>query len=244
MDAPSATSPYVAARAYCAVDFSLYQQGWTCGSCFNVSYDGSPATEPGRAGSMIVQIVADGGDGAWWSKNFDCQVDAFEAITGARTGVFSITYEPVPCDLDPSHGPVATVLDGDDASHTKVIFSNLPHAVVNAELKVDGKSFPMSRASGATWKASPSGSTGAAGFVVGLQDGSTVELSSCFDTWPVPTGSHCAQEAWDENEIQDGDSIFLRAHTGKRLTVQGDRVHAKRDHQGPWQSLVVESEES
>merc|ERR1711972_310698 len=90
----------------------------------------------------------------------------------------------------------------------------------------------MSRVSGATWKASPSGSTGAAGFIVTLQDGSTVEFSSCFDAWPVPAGSHCAQEAMDPNLIQDGDSIFLRAHTGKRLTVQGDSVHAKGDHQG------------
>merc|ERR1711920_422630 len=57
---------------------------------------------------------------------------------------------------------------------------------------------------------------------------------------------HDEHEAHEEHEshlIQDGDSIFLRAHTGKRLTVQGDRVHAKWDQQGSWQSLVVEREE-
>merc|ERR1719491_810675 len=114
----------------------------------------------------------------------------------------------------------------------------------------------MSRVSGATWKASPGGATGAAGFTVTLQDGSIVELSSCFDTWPVPTGSHCAQEptpeptpAPDESMVPepdlilDGDSVFLRAHTGKRLTVQGDRVHAEWEHRGAWQTLVVERED-
>merc|ERR1719384_1742305 len=46
--APSATSPYVASRAYCAADDGLYQQGASCGACFRVSYDGSEATDFGR----------------------------------------------------------------------------------------------------------------------------------------------------------------------------------------------------
>merc|ERR1711920_392366 len=186
----SATSPYVASRAYCAADDALYEQGATCGACFRVSYDGSPATDPGRPGSMVVQIVDSGS-----AKTFDCQVDAFEAITGSRTGVFPITYEPVDCEVaadDVHSGPVATVLDGDNAWYTKVIFSNLPTAVESAELIVNGASVGMSRVGGATWKASPGGATGSASFVLVLQDGSRVDLGSCFDTWPVPTGSHCS----------------------------------------------------
>merc|ERR1712117_556950 len=100
--APSATSPYVASRAYCAADDGLYKQGATCGACFRVSYDGSEATDAGRPGSMVVQIVDSGS-----AKTFDCQVDAFEAITGSRTGVFPITYEPVDCETADGQSPVA-----------------------------------------------------------------------------------------------------------------------------------------
>merc|ERR1719418_54341 len=141
--APSATSPYVASRAYCAADDALYQAGATCGACYRVAYDGSPATDPGRAGSLVVQIVDSGS-----AKTFDCQVDAFEAITGSKTGVFPITYEPVDCEIATDHGPVATVLDGNNAWYTKVIFSNLPTSVVSAELIVNGASFGMSRVGG------------------------------------------------------------------------------------------------
>merc|ERR1712218_293378 len=118
--------------------------------------------------------------------------DAFEAITGARTGIFPITYEPVDCEIAIDHGPVITVLDGNNAWYTKVIFSNLPTAVASAELVVNGASFGMSRVGGATWKASPEGAIGSASFAVMLQDGSRVDFRSCFGTWPVPTGSHCS----------------------------------------------------
>merc|ERR1712038_1227853 len=137
--APSASSPYVAARAYCAADSNLYQQGAACGACFRVSYDGSKATDSGRPGSLVVQIVDSGS-----AKTFDCQVDAFETITGSRTGIFPISYEPVDCETA-TDGPVATVLDGNNAWYTKVIFSNLPGAVVSADNKISGKSFGMSR---------------------------------------------------------------------------------------------------
>merc|ERR1719277_1824078 len=127
VNAPSASSPYVASRAYCAADAELYRLGATCGACFLVAYDGSPATDPGRAGSLVVQIVDSGS-----TETFDCQVDAFETITGSRTGVFPITYVPVDCET--TGGPAATVLDGDNAWYTKVIFSDLPGSVASAVL--------------------------------------------------------------------------------------------------------------
>jgi len=65
------------------------------------------AADPGRPGSLVVQIVDSGS-----AKTFDCHVDAFEEIIGARTGVFPITYEPVDCGTTPGHAAVATVLDG------------------------------------------------------------------------------------------------------------------------------------
>merc|ERR1719401_602848 len=157
---PAATSPYVASKAYCAADAALYANGAHCGSCYRVSYDGSEATDAGRAGSLIVQIVDSGS-----AKTFDCQVEAFEAITGARTGVFPISYEPVDCNVG-TGGLTATVLDGENAWYTKVVFSNLPKAVIGAELVVGGQGFSMQRSGGATWSASPDGKTGAAAFLV------------------------------------------------------------------------------
>ena len=37
-----------------------------------------------------------------------------------------------------------------------------------------------------------------------------------------------------------GDSIFLRAHTGRLIEVSGDAVQANWLEMGEWQTLVVE----
>jgi len=42
--------------------------------------------------------------------------------------------------------------------------------------------------------------------------------------------------------IGHGDSVYFKAPTGKRLTVQVDAVHAKWDHMGEWQAFVLERE--
>lgn len=133
INSPAASSPYVASRTYCAADDALYSGGAACGSCWLVSYDGSPATDPGRAGSLVVQIVDSGS-----AKTFDCQLTAFNIITGASTGVFPIHYEPVDCEVS-SGGPVVTVLDGSNAWYTKVIFSNLPRGVLHAAVVLGGE---------------------------------------------------------------------------------------------------------
>merc|ERR1719336_1975877 len=162
---PSATSPYIARRAYCAASAAIYQGGASCGACYRVTYDGSPATDPGRPGSLVIQVVDTGGSG----ESFDCQVEAFEEITGARTGVFPMTFEPVVCEQ--AGGAVATVLDGDNAYYTKVIFSNLPTSVEAASIHIGGKTFAMSRVGGATWSAAPEGASGAASFTLTLRGG-------------------------------------------------------------------------
>jgi len=189
LTSPAATSPYVAALAYCAADDGLYAGGAACGNCYRVSYDGSPTTDPGHPGSLVVQIVDSGS-----AKTFDCQLTAFQAITGASTGVFPVDYEPVDCETA-AGGAAATVLDGNNAWYTKVIFSNLPKAVVAARLAVGSKRFAMSRNSGATWKAQLDGSRGVASFEITLEGGSTLSLAPCFQTWPVSTGSSCSGAA-------------------------------------------------
>ena len=96
--------------------------------------------------------------------------------------MFLITYEPVDCDTvsDQGAGPVATVLDGNNAWYTKVVFSNLPRAVEAAEIVIGTKTFVMQRVSGATWSASTGGAKGAASFAITLQGGAKVKLADCF----------------------------------------------------------------
>lgn len=186
VSSPAATSPYISNFAYCAADANLYENGAKCGSCYRVSYDGSQATDAGRPGSIVVQIVDSGS-----AKTFDCQVEAFEAITGAVTGIFPVTYEAVACDVAAS-GATATVLDGNNAYYTKVIFSNLPEAVVAAELLLGAQSFSMQRVGGATWSASTSGAGTVASFRVTLEGGQQVTMDQCFASWPVATGASCS----------------------------------------------------
>merc|ERR1719476_340493 len=189
VSAPFGHEPLHLSTSLLAVDSALYRGGAACGSCFRVSYDGSDATDTGRPGSMIVEVVDSGS-----AKEFDCQVDAFETITGARTGVFPITYEPVDCDTADT-GATVTLLDGGNAWYTKVVFGNLRQGVQSARLTVGTESFDMGRGSGASWTASMRGQTGPASFVVTLEDGTEVEFGDCFESWPVTTSSFCSEHA-------------------------------------------------
>lgn len=40
--------------------------------------------------------------------------------------------------------------------------------------------------------------------------------------------------------IHSGDSIYLRAHTGRRVSVQNTTVHAQWDNKGSWERFVIE----
>jgi len=40
------------------------------------------------------------------------------------------------------------------------------------------------------------------------------------------------------------DTIYLQAHTGKRIAVEGTLVQAKWDHKGSWQALALESDDA
>jgi len=40
--------------------------------------------------------------------------------------------------------------------------------------------------------------------------------------------------------VKVGDTILLRARTGKRIIVEEGAMHAKFDHSGTWQRFVVE----
>jgi hypothetical protein len=185
---PAATSPHVVSGRYCGVSEKMFAGGASCGACYKVSYSGEGGTNPGKAGSAVVQVVNQA------SEVFACHKDVFQTITGATTGIFPITYTEVPCEVESVVG-VATVLDGNNAYYTKAIFSDLPHAVSSARLKIGKKSFPMNRAGGATFSANTDGTLASASFELTLADGSINTLASCFKSWPVATASWCAPKA-------------------------------------------------
>lgn len=197
---PAAHSPYVRSRSYCAVDAALYRQGEACGSCYRISYDGSPATDPGRPGSHIIQVVDSGS-----AMTFDCQVTAFEHITGQVTGIFPIWYEPVRCDTGGSL-PRATVIDGTNPMYGRVVFSNFPRAVAWAKLYIGNKKFRLARNFG-TWRADTDGTRGKASFKVGLFGGGEVWFGGCV-SWPMRRGDSCSTGRWRaraSSEAEDGE---------------------------------------
>ena len=178
--------PYVQQNRYCALNSALHGAGVGCGKCFRVSFDGVGGTDPGRAGSAIIQAVDSGS-----AKEFDCFVDVFEEITGARTGVFPVTYTEVDCT---ESGATAVILDGMNSWYTKVLFAGGPSGVKEASLKVGGTTYPMSRVGGATWSASPRGEENQpVEFHVEYDNGATAVISNCFGgKWPVAISSQCS----------------------------------------------------
>jgi len=189
---PSATaqgdswlSPFVTAGNYCGVTLDLFEGGAACGRCYLVSYDGSPATDPGRPGEQIVQIVETGTAGSY-DNLFDCFIDAKERITGSPTGIFPITYTQVDCPNPAS--PAAVVLDGNNAWYVKVLLAGGPSGIVSATLRIGDSTFPLSRVAGATFSASTNNAQGPASFDIVYDNGGTATIDGCFEgAWPVET---------------------------------------------------------
>ena len=178
--------PYVTNnQRYCAVDDKLKASGMSCGSCYKITYTGEKATDPGRPGSAIIQVVDSGS-----AKEFDCFLDVFEEITGSNTGVFPIYYKQVDC-VETS--PTVVVLDGNNAWYTKVLVVGGHTGVQSVSITVDGKRHDLQRSGGATWAAGLAGKSGPTFFSITYRDGTSAELLGCFGgKWPVATSSQCA----------------------------------------------------
>merc|ERR1711981_626909 len=189
---PAATSPYITSQRYCAVSADVFEGGLSCGRCYRLTFDGTDTTETtgcATAGSAIIQVVDSGS-----AKEFDCQETVFKEISGCTTGVMGITYEEVECEG--TGPPTATILDGDNAWYTKVIFSGLSRAVSSASITVGAGNpgIQMTRNGGATWSTStPDGIAGnvPVTFKLTLDNDATVEMDACFNTWPQPTSASC-----------------------------------------------------
>jgi hypothetical protein len=179
--------PHVNALRYCAVSDALYKGGLGCGQCYRITYAGVGGTDPGIAGSAIIQVVDSGS-----AKEFDCFLDAFTAITGAVTGVFPIQYAPVACTASP---PTIVVLDGNNSYYVKVLLAGGTTSVKSASLQIGSTTYTLDRVSGATWKAGLSGLTNQqVSFTISYADGVTEIVSRCFGgIWPVATGTQCSK---------------------------------------------------
>lgn len=182
-------NPYVTEnQRYCAVDDKLRRQGMSCGTCYKITYTGETATDPGRPGTAVIQVVDSGS-----AKEFDCFVDVFEEITGAQTGVFPVYYKQVDCT---ETLPTVVVLDGNNAWYTKILVVGGHTGVESVSMEIDGTSYTFNRNGGATWSANLSGKSGATTFSVSFRDGSQAELSDCFGgDWPVATSSQCSSDS-------------------------------------------------
>ena len=130
--------------------------------------------------------------GAGGQNHFDCFIDAFSTITGAKTGKFPISYEEVDCEDSPL---AVVVLDGPNANYVKVLVAGGKTGVQAVSLTLDGsKQYTMNKVVGATWAASlPDGLKDVSvQFEVTFDDGSTETAGNCFGgKWPVGIGSQC-----------------------------------------------------
>lgn len=184
LQAPTAQTPYIRSKNYCAVNRGMFGGGEICGACFRLTYHGDHEQHLGRPGSDVIQVVD---SGSW--ATFDCHMTAFHQITGERTAIFPISYERVACDAPGS--PVAAVLHK-DYYFSKLVFNNLRYPVKSAELDVSGTKYPL-KLVGGWWYVWTGNVKGRVSFSITEDDGSHVELDGCFGGWENrKAGSACS----------------------------------------------------
>lgn len=186
-------NPYVTGKRFCALNDALNQGGLGCGSCYNISYDGQGGTDPGRAGSAIVQAVDSGS-----AKEFDCFIDVFTEITGATTGIFTVSYQQVECDVQ--GGPTVVVIDGGNKYYSKVMVTGGKSGPKKVECKVGNEGYVnLPRVgTGSTFGGSVGNGQSAVPtmYKVTFADGFVATIGACFaDSYPPPTGSVCSLSA-------------------------------------------------
>merc|ERR1712217_850650 len=184
LSAPTAQTPYILDKHYCAVNDEMFRGGAVCGACYRITYGGDQEQGLGRPGSLVVQVVD---SGAW--ATFDCHMSAFHAITGASTNIFPITYELVACATS-AEGAVAAVLSY-DYYWTKFVFSDMRYPVESAELTIGDKTYPLKRVLG-YWAAWTGPVDGQVSFILADAHCNKALLNNCFSGWKNrKTGSSC-----------------------------------------------------
>lgn len=188
---------YLRKGFHCAIGDSnpAFGRGQHCGKCFRLTslHDRGTGGTPGKRGSAIVSVSNGGAGGA---AHFDCILEGFEAITGARTGIFDIMFEPVLCS-EITGSIVAINWADKNAYYCKMMFENVGGwgSIESVDACLNGQGCKtMLRAGGATWTGCPQG-TGQSmvfKFTQLSPSGSTEKKEcKCVGAWPWKTGHRC-----------------------------------------------------
>merc|ERR1719265_1522852 len=113
---------YLRSGYHCAIG-DEFGKGEHCGKCYRVtslSNNGRHGT-PGSRGSAVVMVSSAGAGG---SNHFDCILNSFREITGAKTGIFDISYEETEC-TDISGLPTIINFADQNAWYCKMMFENI-----------------------------------------------------------------------------------------------------------------------
>lgn len=188
---------YLRTGFHCAIGDANpgFGKGEHCGKCYRVTStsDRGRGGTPGRKGSAIV-MVSNGGAGG--PAHFDCIMESFEKITGARTGIFDVDFEEVTCD-EITGGPVVINWADKNAYYCKMMFENIGGwgQLESVEACLNGnKCQKMQRFAGATWTGCPGGHGSSMLFKLTQKSpaGQTETIScNCAGSWPWNTGKRC-----------------------------------------------------
>jgi len=174
-------------------------KGEHCGRCYKVTSksDSGTAGTPGKMGSAEVMITDSGAGG---SEHFDCVVDSFEDITGARTGIFDIEFEQTVC-TGIEGNPVITNWADKNAWYCKMMFQNVAGwgGLDSVKACLDGGSecADLTLFSGATWIGCPKGEGSSMTFALtqkspqGASETIDCECNVNGGKWPWPTNTQC-----------------------------------------------------
>merc|ERR1719169_353476 len=151
---------YLRSGFHCAIGDSdpAFGKGQNCGKCYELVSlrDTGTGGTPGRKGSAVV-MVSNGGAGG--PKHFDCIMESFQAITGARTGIFDVMFEEVKCQ-GMKGGPVIINWADKNAYYCKIMFENIAGwgQLEAVEGCLNGnKCQKLQQFAGATWTGCPTG---------------------------------------------------------------------------------------
>lgn len=187
LNAPTARSPYIKKGKYCAVNEFMWHGGKICGKCFHLSYTGEDSFfgDKGRPGDEFIQVVDSGAD-----RNFDCEMNAFNKISGAVTGVFPIHYKEINCEI--AAGGATALLTAANPYFMIIVFGNLPTNAVKAIATVEGQGdYVMDKVTNTFHLVVGQIPHGSVSFQVHTNDGSKFNFVNCIPKWPAKPRSFC-----------------------------------------------------
>jgi hypothetical protein len=195
-------APYLRNGMHCSVgqESPAYADGAACGACYRVKSTSDSGVSgdsvvPGQASEAVVTVSTGGING---TGRFDCFPEAFEAITGATTGEFSIEFEEVECDAIQTT-PSVTSFEAKNEFYCKIVFNNIGKWGTLSSVRAclgagESNCVDMQRLSGQAWQNCPQLSGDQITFFLTQTapsgESDTVECI-CPGEWPWEQGESC-----------------------------------------------------